>query len=83
MRAVETAGSAEPDAVAAALEGLTLDTSDGLVGAALDFSRDRALADDAVVTLVATTQDPGVRPGGADAPRLFWFAVEESPTAGE
>lgn len=73
------AGSVEPADVAAALTGLTVDTSDGLAGPALDFADSQALAPDAVVALEATTQDPQVRPVAATeeeaAPRLYWFAT--------
>lgn len=75
VRAVEAAGSTEPGDVRSALEGLTVDGSGGLAGPALDFSDQQALPDEAVVPLVATTQDPGVRPVVQGAARLFWFAA--------
>ncbi len=76
-RAAASAGSADPAAVADALGGLALDRSDGLTGAGLDFTGQRAQAPDQVVALQSTAQDPGVRPvsGSAPAPRLFWFPV--------
>ena len=82
--AVSKAGSADPDAVGDALAGLRIDGSDGLAGPALDFTSSDALADDAVVPLQATAQDPGLRPavasqGGPKAPRVYWFAA---PAAG-
>lgn len=76
VRGVAAAGSPDPAAVTTALGGLELGTADGLAGPVLDLTRADALADDAVVTLRATTQDPGVRPASADGgSRLFWFAV--------
>lgn len=78
VRAAEAAGSTEPADVAVALAGLTPGPADGLAGPSLDFSRAQALPDDAVEVLVATTDDPGVRPATtADtAPAaLFWFAA--------
>jgi len=82
--AVGKAGSADPTAVLDALAGLKIDASDGLAGPALDFASPDALADDAVVPLQATGQDPGLRPavaaqGGRKAPRVYWFAA---PAAG-
>jgi len=82
--AVSKAGSADPDAVGDALAGLRIDGADGLAGPALDFTSSDALADDAVVPLQATAQDPGLRPavasqGGPKAPRVYWFAA---PAAG-
>ena len=79
VSAAAAAGSAEPGDVRDALTGLTPDASDGLAGPALDFSSAAAVSSDAVVSLQATTQDPGLRPVDlAGAPRLYWF---ESPTA--
>ena len=79
VTAAAAAGSAEPGDVRDALAGLTPDASDGLAGPALDFSAPAAVSGDAVVSLQATTQDPGLRPVDlAGAPRLYWF---ESPTA--
>jgi hypothetical protein len=79
VTAAAAAGSAEPAEVRDTLAGLTPDASDGLAGPALDFSSPAAVSSDAVVSLQATTQDPGLRPIDlAGAPRLYWF---ESPTA--
>lgn len=79
VTAAAAAGSAEPAAVRDALAGLTPDQSDGLAGPALDFSSPSAVSGDAVVSLQATTQDPGLRPVDLTAaPRLYWF---ETPTA--
>ena len=80
VTAAAAAGSADPAAVRDALSGLTADQGDGLAGPALDFTAAPvAVADDAVVPLKATTQDPGLRPvDRSGAPRLYWF---ESPTA--
>lgn len=72
--AIEAAGSTAPADVRSALAGLRVDAGDGVVGPALDFSEATALADEEVVELNATSQDPGVRPVG-DAGGLFWFAV--------
>lgn len=75
--AAAAAGSADPTAVLAAFDGLTVDAADGLAGPALDFSASDALSGDDVVALLATVQDPGVRPPSVDSdPRLFWFALE-------
>lgn len=74
VTAAVEAGSSAPAEVRSSLSGLTLDASDGVVGPALDFSTTEAMADEAVVELNATSQDPGVRPA-ADAGSLFWFAV--------
>jgi hypothetical protein len=80
VTAAAAAGSADATDVRDALSGLTADQGDGLAGPALDFTAaPAAVADDAVVPLQATTQDPGLRPVDlAGAPRLYWF---ESPTA--
>lgn len=79
VRAAEAAGSSTPADVAAALPALALDTGDGLAGPALSFATSHALADDAVVALTSTTQDPGVRSavatGTAEDQHLFWLAV--------
>lgn len=75
VRAVDEAGTTDAAAVRDALPGLTVDGAAGLAGPALDFSSPQALPDSAVVPLVATTQDPGVRPTGEESPRLFWFAA--------
>lgn len=82
VRAAEAAGSTEPEAVREALDGLVVDPTQGLAGPALDFGSEQALPDAAVVPLVATTQDPGVRPVGDGAPRLFWFAAGEEQAQG-
>jgi hypothetical protein len=80
--AASAAGSVVAADVLAALDGLEVGTAQGLAGPALDFSDSDALAGEDVVPLLATVQDPGVRPpaaGGGDA-RLFWFAL--GPGAG-
>lgn len=76
VRAVDAAGSVEPARVREALGGLRLGRGDGLAGPDLDFGTARALADDNVVVLHASTSDPGVRPNAADGtrPALSWFA---------
>jgi len=80
VSAAAAAGSADPAEVRDALAGLTVDQGDGLAGPALDFTAaPAAVANDAVVPLQATTQDPGLRPVNlTGAPRLYWF---ESPSA--
>jgi hypothetical protein len=80
VTAAAAAGSADPAEVRQALGGLTADQGDGLAGPALDFTASpSAVADDAVVSLQATTQDPGLRPVNLEgAPRLYWF---ETPSA--
>ncbi|HEY1135018.1 MAG TPA: hypothetical protein VGE77_10600 [Nocardioides sp.] len=79
VRAVEAAGSSVPADVAQALPDVAVDAADGLAGPALTFATPQALADDAVVVLTSTTQDPGVRAviatAGPDAQHLFWLAV--------
>lgn len=78
VRAAEAAGSVEPAAVADELAGLALDGTDGLAGPALSFASPQALADDEVQLLVATTNDPGVRPPSSDpavTSGLYWFAA--------
>ncbi|GIG25870.1 hypothetical protein Cde04nite_21140 [Cellulomonas denverensis] len=80
LRAVEAAGSVDPQQVRTALGGLALDHADGLVGPALDFGSTQALSDDDVVVLHASTSDPGLRPtdpAGDPAAMLFWFAGTE------
>lgn len=76
-RAAAEAQSADPADVASALGGLELGRADGLAASTLDFTEQRALPADEVVTLQSTPQDPGVRPvaGTDEAPRLSWFAV--------
>ncbi len=75
--AAAAAESLEPAAVLESLGGLTVSTTDGLAGPDLDFSDSDTLADSAVVPLLATVQDPGVRPPVADGgARLFWFALD-------
>ncbi|MBD8870509.1 ABC transporter substrate-binding protein [Nocardioides donggukensis] len=68
------AGSVSAPDVLVSLDGLQVDSGDGLAGPELDFSSAAALPTDAVVELNATTQDPGVRPV-ADPGTVFWFAV--------
>jgi len=78
VRAAEAAGSTFAPAVREVLGGLGLDGGDGLAGAALDFRHETALPADGVVTLHASTSNPGLRPPPANptgAPALFWFAV--------
>lgn len=81
VAAAAQAGSGDPAEVAEALRGSTVDGADGLAGPDLDFSTPSALADDVVVPLVSTTEDPGVRPRGSEAARLFWFALAEDRAA--
>jgi len=78
VRAVEAAGSTAPGEVREALDDLSVDGGDGLAGPALDFSAAQALSREAVTTLVATAQDPGVRPGAQEggAARFYWFASD-------
>lgn len=76
VTAAAEAGSSEPADVAEALESLTLDAGDGLAGPDLDLGGATAVADEAVVPLLATTQDPGLRQvADRTAPRLFWFRL--------
>ena len=75
--AAAAAGSLEPADVLGSLDGLTVSAGDGLAGPDLDFSDSDTLAGSAVVPLLATVQDPGVRPPVADGDaRLFWFALD-------
>ncbi len=78
--AAASAGSVAPADVLAALSGLTVTSEQGLAGPALDFSTSDATAAQDVVPLVATVQDPGVRPSGSagGGARLFWFALDAS-----
>lgn len=79
VSAATAADSTEPAQVRDALAGLTPDAGDGLAGPALDFSSPAAVSGDSVVSLQATTQDPGLRPVNlAGSPRLYWF---QTPTA--
>ncbi|MGZ4721872.1 ABC transporter substrate-binding protein [Oryzihumus sp.] len=79
VTAAAQAHSTSAAKVLAALDGLRVDSSDGLAGPDLDFSDHTAVADGDVLPMHATSQDPGVRPPGAGAPqRLFWFAVPAS-----
>jgi hypothetical protein len=78
VSAAAAAKSTDPGDVRDALATLQLDHDSGLAGPALDFSSSSAVSADAVVPLQATTQDPGLRPIGAEeTQRLYWF---ESPT---
>lgn len=76
--AVASAGSTEAGEVLASFaDGLGVAAADGLAGPALDFSDSDALSGEDVVALLATVQDPGVRPPDTDGEaRLFWFALE-------
>ncbi len=79
VTAASVAASTEPEQVRDTLAGLTPDASDGLAGPPLDFSSSAAVPGDSVVSLQATTQDPGLRPVDlAGVPRLYWF---QTPTA--
>jgi len=80
--AAASAGSVQPAEVLAALAGLSVDAAQGLAGPTLDFSDSDALPGESVVPLLATVQDPGVRPPAANGggARLFWFAL--GPEAG-
>lgn len=76
-RAVEKAGSSDPQAVKTALGTLKLGPTDGLVGPELDLRRGNALADGQLTSLYASTSDPGMRPLTVDGEpplALFWFA---------
>ena len=79
VAAVTEAGTTQPVAVRDALAGLEVTHADGLAGPVLDFSDATAVPDQEVVTLVATTQDPGVRVRSTDddGVRLFWFALPD------
>jgi ABC-type branched-subunit amino acid transport system substrate-binding protein len=77
VTAAARAGSADPEEVRAALAGLTVSAAAGLAGPDLDFRHHAAVAPADVVTLVATTQDPGVAPA-ADGPRIHWFAATDA-----
>lgn len=73
VSAAAAAGSAKPADVADALQDLTLTASDGLVGPALDFADGPSVSQDQVLSLQATSQDTGLRPGPTGA-GLTWFA---------
>lgn len=72
VTAAAKAGSSKPADVAKALSGLTLGAADGLAGPSLAFTGLEALNADAVVPLVATTTDSGLRPQSGN-PTLNWF----------
>lgn len=73
VRAAAQAGSTDPAAVGRALATLRLDHGDGLAGGDLDLTGYVALSTDAVVTLVSTNQDPGLRAASKAHPLLYWF----------
>ena len=73
VRAAAQAGSTDPAAVGRALATLRLDHGDGLAGGDLDLTGYVALSTDAVVTLVSTNQDPGLRATSKAHPLLYWF----------
>ncbi|QHC55973.1 ABC-type branched-subunit amino acid transport system substrate-binding protein [Rathayibacter tanaceti] len=75
VRASAAAGSSAPSAVAAALNGSTAGSVEGLAGPPLDFGAATAI-DAPVVALHASPQDLGLRP--ADPP-LLWFAGQPRP----
>lgn len=83
VRAAVAADSVARADVLAALDGLALDDASGLAGSPLDFSEQAALPTASVVLLVATTNDPGVRPAAPTATAadgtggLFWFAAPQ------
>lgn len=79
VRGVEKAGSLSAQAVTDALPTLDLDQPDeGLAGPALNFTASSALPDDDVVPMVASTQNPGVRPQVTSGARsLFWFSTQQ------
>jgi hypothetical protein len=78
VRAVDKAGSTDPAAVKSALTSLYLSGADGLAGPGLNFTSGDALSADDIVTLHASTQDPGLRPLVRDdaGARLFWFTTD-------
>jgi branched-chain amino acid transport system substrate-binding protein len=74
--AAATARSVAPAAVENALAGLTVPTSVGLAGPALNFTGQEAVPATAVVGLQATAQSSGQRAGIAQTvPALSWFAL--------
>ncbi|UFU13756.1 ABC transporter substrate-binding protein [Curtobacterium sp. C1] len=80
VRAVGTARSDEPSAVADALATLDLSGSDGLAGPDLVFRTHEAMRSPASV-LASSAQDLGLRPAASDdsadasgSPSLVWFA---------
>ncbi|KAA1421749.1 ABC transporter substrate-binding protein [Nocardioides humilatus] len=77
VTAVREAESAGPEDVASALNGLTVTAADGLAGSQLEFIDSDALPDEAIGSLFATTQDPGVRLVSPDVTQrpLFWFVA--------
>ncbi|HEV2890479.1 MAG TPA: hypothetical protein VGX28_08890 [Frankiaceae bacterium] len=76
VRAAERADSTDAAAVAEALGSLTLGPADGLAGPTLGFAVRRPLADDALVAMGSTTQDPGLRSGVTEkAPAVTWFVL--------
>jgi len=74
VRAAEKAGSTSRASVASALASLSLTQSDGLAGAALDFTATTPLDPGAIVTLFASPQNPGLRPDGRTT-ALTWVPV--------
>jgi len=75
VHAAAAAQSTAPSDVAAALQHLRLDHTQGLAGPALDFTHPAALDERAVVALRSSDQDLGLRPQSQDSqPRLIWFA---------
>lgn len=76
VTAAAAAGSAAPSDVLDALASLVVDAGDGLVGPALDLGSRPAVADEAVVPLRSTAQDPGLRQvAQAPGAGLFWFSL--------
>lgn len=73
VRAAAAADSTKPEAVASALAELPLGWPDGLAGPVLDFSTAAAVAPDAVRSLSATPDSPGVRPASPKASSLYWY----------
>lgn len=71
VRAAALAGSTEPAKVGAALKTLSIGPGEGSAGSTLDFSQSEALAARAV-PVFASSQDLGLRPADAAAPRLVW-----------
>ncbi|WIB26150.1 hypothetical protein [Curtobacterium sp. MCSS17_015] len=73
VRAVGSARSDDPSAVADALSSLRLGAGDGIAGPALDFRQQQALRSDATV-LAASSQTLGLRPTTAEpTASLVWF----------
>ena len=77
VRAAEKVAAGSAPNMAAALIGLSLSDTDGLVGGPLDFTQPDALGANQIVTLFASSQTPGLRPALPEntTEPLTWVAI--------